>query len=92
MNKQELVEAVSESAEVSKATITKILDETLYAIKSAVVGGDSVMLSGFGQFSPGERAARTGSNPKTGEPLEISAARVVKFTAGKTFKDALNAH
>ncbi|MFJ2110946.1 HU family DNA-binding protein [Streptomyces sp. NPDC087850] len=91
LNKQELIDVVSEEAEASRASITKILDATLHAIKGAVVSGDSVQLIGFGSFTPGERAASTGRNPKTGEPVEIAAAKTVKFVAGKTFKEALNA-
>ncbi|MEV6419544.1 HU family DNA-binding protein [Streptomyces sp. NPDC051662] len=91
LDKQELINAISESTEVSRATIGKVLDATLHTIKDAVVSGDSVQLIGFGSFTAGERAARTGRNPKTGEPLEIAASRTAKFVAGKTFKDALNA-
>ncbi|MFJ2670024.1 MULTISPECIES: HU family DNA-binding protein [unclassified Streptomyces] len=90
LDKQELINAISESADISKTTANKVLDAALVAIKDAVVSGDSVQLIGFGSFTPGQRAAGTGRNPKTGEPVEISAARVVKFTAGKAFKDALN--
>ncbi len=90
MNKQELIDLVSEEVEVSKASANKILDALLHTIKNAVAEGDSVQLIGFGSFSIGERAARTGRNPKTGEPIEIAAARTVKFTAGKAFKEAVN--
>ncbi len=90
MNKQELIDLVSEEVEVSKASVNKVLDALLHTIKNAVAEGDTVQLIGFGSFGAGERAARTGRNPKTGEPLEIAAAKVVKFSAGKAFKDALN--
>ncbi len=91
MNKQELIDLVSEEVDASKASVNKILDALLHTIKNAVAEGDSIQLIGFGAFSVGERAARTGRNPKTGEPLEIAAARTVRFTAGKAFKDAVNA-
>ena len=52
--------------------------------------GDKVVLVGFGTFSQGKRSARTGRNPKTGEPLKIAAAKTVKFSAGKAFKDSVN--
>jgi DNA-binding protein HU-beta len=45
---------------------------------------------GFRSFSTGARAARTGRNPQTGETIQIAAAKTVKFTAGKAFKDAVN--
>lgn len=91
MNKQELVDLVSEETEASKESVNNVLDVALHTIKNAVAEGDSVQLIGFGSFSVGERAARMGRNPKTGEPIEIGAARTVKFTAGKAFKDSVNA-
>ncbi|MFJ9597928.1 HU family DNA-binding protein [Streptomyces virginiae] len=91
MNKQELVDLVAEQSEASKESVNKVLDAALHTIKSAVAEGDSVQLVGFGSFSVGERAARSGRNPKTGEPIKIAAARTVKFNAGKAFKDSVNA-
>jgi DNA-binding protein HU-beta len=91
MNKQELIDAVSEKTDVSRAQTGKVLDALLQTIKDAVSAGKFVQLIGFGSFSAGERAARMGRNPKTGEPLEISATKTVKFTAGKAFKDSVNA-
>ncbi len=90
MNKQELIDAVSEQTEISRVQLGKILDALLGVIKKAVASGDSVQLIGFGSFTCSKRAARTGRNPKTGAPLKIAAARVVKFTPGKAFKDVLN--
>jgi DNA-binding protein HU-beta len=55
------------------------------------VGGDTVQLVGFGSFSTGARAARVGRNPSTGAEIQIAAAKTVKFTAGKAFKEAVNA-
>ena len=52
--------------------------------------GDEVTLVGFGTFYASSRSARTGRNPKTGEAVEIKAARVPKFRAGKALKDAIN--
>ena len=49
-----------------------------------------VTLVGFGTFYAGKRAARTGRNPRTNAPLEIKAARLPKFRAGKALKDAIN--
>nr|WP_268257429.1 HU family DNA-binding protein [Streptomyces vinaceus] len=91
VNKQELIDLVSEETEASKASVNKVLDAALHTIKSAVAEGDSVQLIGFGSFSVGERAARMGRNPKTGEPVEIAAGRTVRFMAGKAFKDSVNA-
>ncbi|MFE5534799.1 HU family DNA-binding protein [Streptomyces sp. NPDC056492] len=91
MNKQELIDRVSEETDTSKAKVNKVLDAALHTIKSAVVEGEAVQLIGFGSFAAGERGARTGRNPKTGEPMEIAAAKTVKFIAGKAFKDSVNA-
>jgi DNA-binding protein HU-beta len=60
-------------------------------VTKAVVGGDTVQLVGFGSFSTGARAARVGRNPSTGAEIQIAAAKTVKFTAGKAFKEAVNA-
>ena len=83
MNKQELIDAVAAQTGASKASTNEVIDEVFGAITRAVVAGDTVQLIGFGSFGAGARAARTGRNPKTGEPLEIAAAKTVKFTAGK---------
>lgn len=91
MNKQELVELISEETETPRAAVEEVLDATLRTIKGTVVEGDSVQLIGFGSFAPGERAARTGKHPQTGEPVEIAATRTVNFVADNSFKDALNA-
>ena len=90
MNKAELIDAVAESADLSKASATRALDGALDAILNALKGGDQVTLVGFGTFSVRARAARTGRNPRTGEPIEIKAAKVPAFKAGKALKDAVN--
>jgi DNA-binding protein HU-beta len=90
MNKQELIDAVAGQTGASKAQTGETLDTLLEVIKKSVSKGDSVQLIGFGSFGSGKRAARTGRNPKTGETIKIPAAKTVKFTAGKAFKDAVN--
>jgi len=90
MNKAELVEAVATATESSKSQVDEVLNATISTIIKAVTKGDSVQLVGFGTFGSGKRAARTGRNPRTGEAIKIAAARTVKFTAGKAFKDAVN--
>ena len=90
MNKTELIDQIASSAEISKAAAGRALDATVDAIKAALKAGDSVSLIGFGTFSVGERAARTGRNPRTGETLKIKAAKVPKFSAGNGLKDAVN--
>jgi len=90
MNKTELIDQIATSAEISKAAAGRALDATVAAVKAALKAGDSVSLIGFGTFYAGERAARTGRNPRTGKALKIKAAKVPKFRPGKGLKDALN--
>jgi DNA-binding protein HU-beta len=90
MNKAELIEAVAEAADISKAGASRAVDAVLDSITAAMKKGDQVTLVGFGTFLVRERAARTGRNPKTGEPIDIAAAKVPSFKAGKALKDAVN--
>jgi DNA-binding protein HU-beta len=90
MNKQELVEAVASEVGISKSATEEAISAVLETITKEVASGSTVQLVGFGTFGRGERAARTGRNPATGEAIEIAAAKTVKFTAGKAFKDAVN--
>ncbi|MGD8560218.1 MAG: HU family DNA-binding protein [Gammaproteobacteria bacterium] len=90
MNKQELIEAVAESADISKAAAQRAVDGMISAISDALGKGDQVSLVGFGTFLVRDRAARTGRNPKTGEPIQIAAAKNPAFKAGKALKDAVN--
>lgn len=90
VNKSELIDAIAASADLSKASAGRALDAALDAITGALKDGDSVALVGFGTFAVKARAARTGRNPQTGQPIEISAANVPSFKAGKALKDAVN--
>lgn len=90
MNKSELIDAVSQQTDVSKTQTGEALDAIIETITKAITNGESVQLIGFGSFSTGTRAERTGRNPQTGKEMIIPAAKTVKFTAGKAFKDAVN--
>ena len=90
MNKTELIDAVAEGADISKAAATRAVDTVLDSITAALAKGDQVTLVGFGTFTVKDRAARTGRNPRTGEPIQIAAAKVPGFKAGKALKDAVN--
>jgi DNA-binding protein HU-beta len=74
----------------SETAVQDVINATFDAIAQTVAAGQSVQLIGFGTFGSGERAARTGRNPRTGEAMEIAAAKTVKFSAGKSFKNAVN--
>ena len=90
MNKSELIEAIAASADISKAAATRALDAMVESVTESLKQGESVSLVGFGTFAIKERAARTGRTPQTGQPIEISAAKVPSFKAGKALKDAVN--
>ena len=90
MNKTELIDVIATDCDVSKAVAQRALESVLSNVIDAVVKGDSVQLIGFGAFAAGSRAARIGRNPRTGEEIKIAAAKTVKFSAGKAFKDAVN--
>lgn len=89
MNKTELINAVAAKAEISKKDAEKALTAVLGSIEDALKAGDKVQLIGFGTFEVKERAARTGHNPKTGESIEIAAAKVPSFKAGAALKTAI---
>lgn len=90
MNKAELIDAVADSADISKAAASRAVDGLVAAISSALKNGDQVSLVGFGTFAVKERAARTGRNPRTGDPINIPASKNPVFKAGKALKDAVN--
>ena len=90
MNKSELVDALATATSTSKADAAQALDSVVSIITDAMKAGDTVAIAGFGSFSVGDRAARTGRNPQTGEAIDIAAAKIPKFKAGKALKDAVN--
>ncbi len=90
MNKNELVEVVSERTGLAKSDSARAVEAVLGAITETLRKGEQVALSGFGTFVAKTRAARTGRNPRTGEPVAIPASRAPAFKAGKGLKDALN--
>lgn len=90
MNKSELIDAIASGADISKAAAGRALDSMIEAVTGALKSGDTVNLIGFGTFMVRERAARTGRNPRTGETINIPAAKNPSFKAGKALKDAVN--
>jgi DNA-binding protein HU-beta len=90
MNKAEFVEAVADTAELSKADAGRAVDAMIAAITRTLKKGDSVTLVGFGTFDVRKRGARTGRNPRTGEEIKIKASLNPAFKAGKALKDAVN--
>ena len=90
MNKSELIDAIAASADLPKAAAGRALDAVVDSITESLKKNDPVVLVGFGTFGVKDRAARTGRNPQTGAEIQIAAARVPSFKAGKALKDAVN--
>jgi DNA-binding protein HU-beta len=90
VNKAQLIDAIADSTGLSKAVAEKMLDVTIGTITRSLKDGDTVTIVGFGTFKVSARAARSGRNPRTGEAIDIKAAKVPKFSAGKALKDAIN--
>ncbi len=89
MNKGELIEAVANDANITKAQAQAAMDAFVSNVQKALKSGDKVTLVGFGTFSSSTRAARMGRNPQTGQPIQIPQRRVAKFSAGKALKAAI---
>ncbi len=89
MTKDQLIEKVASGAGLSKADAARAITATLNTITSALKKGQSVTLVGFGTFKVSKRKARKGRNPRTGEVINIKAAKVPRFSAGKSLKDAV---
>ncbi len=90
MNKAEMVNAIAQKADVTKAQAAAALDTVIGSIASALRGGDKVTLVGFGTFSVVSRGPRTGRNPRDNKPIKIAAKKVAKFKPGKKLADDVN--
>ena len=90
MNKSELIEAIAETADLTKVEAGRALDAVIDSITDALKKGETVSLVGFGSFGVKERAERQGRNPQTGDTITIKAAKIPSFKAGKALKDALH--
>ena len=89
MNKTDLINAVSDSAKLTKKEAGLAVDAVFESIQKSLSNGEKVQLIGFGNFEVRERAARKGRNPQTGDEIEIPASKVPAFKAGKALKDAV---
>ena len=90
MNKSELVAKIAEGADITKAAAGRALDSLIESVTTELASGGYVALVGFGTYKVNDRAARTGRNPQTGAEIQISAAKVPAFKAGKALKEAVN--
>ena len=89
MTKSELIDKIASGAGLNKTDATKALDTTLNSIRASLKKGQKVTLVGFGTFSVVKRKSRKGRNPRTGDVINIPAAKTPKFTAGKALKDSV---
>ena len=91
MNKSELIDKVAGQAGLTKSDAERAVNAFIGVVEGAVATGDKVTVPGFGAWSRTQRAARTGRNPRTGEPVQIPASKAVKFSVGADFKKKVNA-
>ena len=89
MNKVELAAVVAEKSGLSKKDAEKAVSAAVEAVTEALKKGDKVQIVGFGSFETKKRAARTGHDPRTMQPIEIAASVIPTFKAGKALKDAV---
>ena len=90
MNKAELIDRVAGAVGVEKNKAERVLEAFFDTVTAQVKRGDKVAWPGFGSFSITQRAARTGRNPRTGQPVAIKASKAMKFSASSTLKSQLN--
>ena len=90
MNKNELISNIANETGLTKTDSSKALDAFVSSITAALKSGEEVRLVGFGTFAVSKRAATTGRNPRTGEPIAIAARNQAKFKAGKSLQDSVN--
>ena len=90
MNKKELITEISDTSGLSKADSETALNAVIGCLTDLLVKGNSIVLPGFASLSVKERAARTGRNPATGQPIDIAASKVVSFKTGKKLKEVIN--
>ncbi|MBD3234187.1 MAG: DNA-binding protein HU [candidate division Zixibacteria bacterium] len=88
--KEQLIDKIAADAEITKKQAKTAMESMLEGIKGNLKKGNKITFVGFGTFSVSKRKARTGRNPRTGEPLKIRASKVATFKPGKGLKDALN--
>ena len=86
LNKSDLASRVAEETDLGTGNARLAVDKAFEVIERALAAGEEISIAGFGKFSVAERSARTGRNPQTGEPLEIAASTVPRFSASSALK------
>ena len=91
MNKAELIDSVQKAlgGDTSRRAASDAVDAVLDSIAKGVAKKGSVQIVGFGSFKVASRKARTGRNPKTGDPIKIKASKTVRFSPSAALKDSL---
>ena len=89
MNKTELVDQIAQKADMSRREAEQAVDAALKTIEEQLARGGEITLTGFGKFHVAERGARQGRNPQTGQPIQIAASRVPRFSAGSKLKESV---
>lgn len=90
MTKTQLIEKIAQDTGMTKKSVGEVCDALFETVAESLAAGESAQITGFGAFAVKERPARTGRNPKTGEPISISASRSAVFTASKALKEKIN--
>ena len=90
MNKGQFIDKMHEKSGLTLKDAEEAYKAFTDTVIEALRDGEKVQLVGFGTFDIGERSAREGRNPQTGESIQIAASKTPKFKAGKAFKDAIN--
>ena len=92
MNKGQLIEKVASDLGSTKTAASKAIESVIKCIAQGIKDENNVTISGFGTFSRRQRAARTGVNPSTGEPMQIKASKTVAFKPSQSLKQAITHH
>lgn len=90
MTKSELIDEVSRRSGLHKKDVAKALDTSVLVTVETLASGGQLNYSGFGKFHVASRSARAGVNPRTGEPIQIAASKVPRFTPGSALKRTVN--
>jgi DNA-binding protein HU-beta len=91
VTKSQLVEAIAARTGLTRTQSAEAIEAALGAVEDVLGRGGEVSLAGFGKFTVAERGARQGVHPRTGQPMQIAATRIPKFTAGSNLKAAVRA-
>lgn len=90
MNRKELVTEIASRSQLTQKDVDKVLTNFFDIVGDTLTKGDKIQIAGFGTFEVREKKARTGKNPRTGEPMEIAASKAPAFKAGKLLKEKVN--